>query len=67
MAQQIQLEISIDPEGNLRIETHGLKGAECLVETESIERALGEVVERTKTREYYAHEVKARARSSQRR
>lgn len=66
MTQKIQLEIAIDPEGNVRIKTQGLKGAECLVETESLEKLLGSVEERTKTSEYYAEPARARSRTAQR-
>jgi hypothetical protein len=54
MADKIQLEIEIDPDGNVRIHTHGLKGEDCLEETASLERVLGTVAERRKTTEYYA-------------
>jgi hypothetical protein len=37
----------------VRIETRGLKGKTCLTETESLEKALGTVKERTRTSEYY--------------
>jgi hypothetical protein len=66
MSQKIQLEIEIDPDGNVRIETHGLKGTDCLAETESLEKALGQVGERTKTSEYYAQTATSRSRTAQR-
>jgi hypothetical protein len=66
MSQKIQLEIEIDPDGNVRIKTHGLKGADCLMETESLEKALGQVGERSKTSEYYAQSQKSRSRTAQR-
>ena len=66
MSQKIQLEIEIDPDGNVRIKTHGLKGADCLAETESLEKVVGQVGERTKTAEYYAESQKARSRTAQR-
>ena len=66
MPQKVQLEIAIDPDGNVRIETHGLQGEDCLAETASLEKQLGEVGERTKTAEYYARAV-PRARTAQRR
>jgi hypothetical protein len=66
MSQKIQLEIEIDPDGNVRIETHGLKGEDCLEETESLEKQLGTVAERSKTSEYYAAAVKTRSRAAQR-
>jgi hypothetical protein len=66
MSQKIQLEIAINPDGNVRIETHGLKGEDCLEETESLEKQLGTVAERSKTAEYYAKPVKTGARTAQR-
>lgn len=53
MAEKIELEIEITPEGEVRIHTHGLKGAACVAETESLEKALGKVGERTRTAEHY--------------
>jgi hypothetical protein len=60
MAEKVQLEIAIDPDGNVRIETTGLKGESCLAETESLEKALGEVRARAKTSEFYAAGAKAK-------
>ena len=53
MATKIQLEIEIDPQGNVHLVTKGLHGESCLHETESLERALGTVRSREKTNEYY--------------
>jgi hypothetical protein len=53
MADKAELTIVITQDGQVRIETHGLVGESCMTETESIERALGTVVEREKTGEYY--------------
>ena len=63
MSRKIELEIAIDPDGNVRIETHGLAGEDCLVETESLEKQLGTVGERDRKPEYYANGAKTRARS----
>jgi hypothetical protein len=63
MADKIQLEIAIDPDGNVRFETKGLKGESCLAETESLERALGEVASRAKTSDYYAGGTQSGVRS----
>jgi len=54
VASKIQLEIEIGPDGEVRIKTEGLKGESCLVETESLEKALGQVKSRSKTSEYYS-------------
>lgn len=53
MAVKYEIEVIIDEDGQVRLTTHGLKGAECEAETKSIERALGKVSKRTRTREYY--------------
>lgn len=53
MAEKIEIELLFTPDGEVRLETRGLKGKTCLDETESLERALGTVKERQKTSEYY--------------
>lgn len=53
MAEKIEIELLFTPEGEVRLETRGLKGKACLDETESLERALGTVKDRQKTSEYY--------------
>jgi hypothetical protein len=63
VADKVQLEIEIAPDGTVRIETKGLKGESCLAETDSLEKALGEVKSRAKTAEYYAGGAAARART----
>ncbi len=55
MADKAELTIVITQDGEVRIETRGLLGESCMTETESIERALGTVVKREKTSEYYQH------------
>jgi len=60
VATKVELEIQIDPDGTVHIETKGLKGETCLHETESLERALGSVRSREKTSEFYGKaEVKS--------
>jgi hypothetical protein len=54
MAQKTELEIVIGADGTVRIETRGLRGTACLTETEALEKALGKVLKREKTSEYYA-------------
>ncbi len=61
MAEKAQLEITIGADGRVHVETHGLKGQDCLTETKELEKALGRVRKREKTSEFY--EVKARASS----
>jgi hypothetical protein len=53
VAEKIEIELLFTPDGEVRMETRGLKGKTCLDETESLERALGTVKERQKTSEYY--------------
>jgi hypothetical protein len=53
MAEKTELEVVITPEGEVRIVTHGLKGESCLEETASLEKAVGTVRAREKTREFY--------------
>ena len=62
MADKTELEITIGPDGEVRIVTHGLKGQACLAETKDLEKALGEVKQREKTREFYLAEDKTRTR-----
>jgi hypothetical protein len=53
VAEKIEIELLFTPDGEVRLETRGLKGKTCLDETESLERALGTVKERQRTSEYY--------------
>jgi len=62
MAEKAELTIVISLDGQVRIETRGLLGEECLTETESLERLLGTVVKREKTSEYYQRQVRGSAK-----
>ncbi|MGA8890783.1 MAG: DUF2997 domain-containing protein [Anaeromyxobacteraceae bacterium] len=53
MADKIEIELLFTPDGEVRLETRGLKGKTCMEETESLERAIGTVKDREKTSEYY--------------
>lgn len=53
MAERVEIELTFGPDGEVRLETHGLKGQSCLAETEALERALGRVTRRTRTAEFY--------------
>ena len=55
MAEKLELEIEITPDGEVRIKTHGLKGSDCLAETKGLEKALGTVLDQKKTSEFYEH------------
>jgi hypothetical protein len=53
VAEKVQIEITIAPDGTVHLETKGLKGQTCLAETEALEKALGKLVRREKTSEFY--------------
>ncbi len=53
MAVKLELSIEIDPDGTVEMTTRGFKGGECEDELKPIERALGKVTSRKRTREYY--------------
>lgn len=53
MAERLEIEVVIGPDGEVRLTTHGLKGQACLEETRALEAALGKVKARTKTSEFY--------------
>lgn len=48
MATQKTIEVIIDENGDANIEVSGFSDAQCLKETEALERALGAVTGRTK-------------------
>jgi flagellar hook-basal body complex protein FliE len=52
-----EMEISISPEGEITIHVKGVKGKKCLDFSKFLEGAMGEVVEREKTSEFYEEEV----------
>jgi len=47
------IEITISPSGEVSFTIKGVKGAACLNETRFLEEAIGEVVDREKTSEFY--------------
>ncbi len=53
MADRIEIELVFTPDGQVRLETRGLKGKTCLTETEALEKAIGTVESRTRTSEFY--------------
>lgn len=53
MAERLEIEVLITPEGEVKLTTRGLKGQACLEETRALEAALGRVRARTKTSEFY--------------
>ena len=65
MAEKIEIELVFTPEGEVRLETRGLKGKTCVEETEALERALGAVKQREKTSEYYQQPVTTKGTTRQ--
>jgi hypothetical protein len=63
VAEKLEIEVVIGPDGTVRLETRGLKGPECLAETASLEQALGRVARREKTSEFYQQAARAKASS----
>jgi hypothetical protein len=53
VADKQELEITIDDEGNVKIKVLGGDGPGCLELTKEIEEALGVVVDRQRTSEFY--------------
>jgi hypothetical protein len=66
VAERIEIEVTLTPDGEVRIVTHGLKGQSCLAETEALEKVLGEVRAREKTAEFY-HQSQASSAAVKRR
>jgi hypothetical protein len=60
VAEKVELVVVIGQDGVVRIKTHGLRGQACLVETKGLEEAVGSVVSREKTSEFYQQETKTR-------
>lgn len=55
-----ELEITITPDGEVKIEVKGVKGSSCVDLTKDIEEALGVVTDREHTSEYYQQETDQR-------
>lgn len=53
MAKKQELEFTIDDDGKISIKVIGAQGKECLELTKAIEEALGIVVDRQKTPDFY--------------
>jgi hypothetical protein len=48
-----EMVITIAPDGTISLEVKGVKGGECLDFSKFLEDALGDVIEREKTSEFY--------------
>jgi hypothetical protein len=53
VAEKIEIEVTLSPDGEVRLVTHGMKGQTCVAETEALEKALGKVTRRERTSEAY--------------
>lgn len=65
MADRIEIELVFTPDGQVRLETRGLKGKACLTETEALEKAIGTVESRTRTSEFYEQPTAAKGTTRQ--
>ena len=61
MADKAELDIAVAPDGTVRIATRGLHGEACVEETKALEAALGKVLRREKTSEYYGQAATSKA------
>jgi hypothetical protein len=61
MADKIEIEVILRPDGTVQLTTHGLKGQTCATETLSLEKAVGQVVKREKTSEFWQQATGGRA------
>jgi hypothetical protein len=59
MAQKQEIEITISPSGEVQLKVIGMAGKGCLEATKDLEDALGVVVAREKTSEFYQNENNA--------
>jgi hypothetical protein len=58
MVDKQELEITIDDDGNVTIKVVGVAGPDCLKLTKEIEEALGNVVDRQRTNDFYVEKPK---------
>jgi hypothetical protein len=55
-----EIKITIEPDGNVKTEVHGVKGAGCKALTNAIEGALGAIKSNKATPEMFEKEQKAK-------
>jgi DUF2997 family protein len=60
VAERLEIEVVLSPEGEVKLVTRGLKGQSCAAETEALEEALGTVKRRERTAEWYQQAAGAR-------
>lgn len=53
MAKKEEIEITIGEDGGVVLHVNGVPGSDCMKITEDLEEALGVVIHREKTNEYY--------------
>ena len=66
MADKAEIEVTIGADGEVRLETRGLRGQACVEETRELIPALGRVRSRKKTREYYQERSRSTTGTRQR-
>ena len=59
MAEKVELDIEISPEGSATIHIRGIKGKKCLDIAKKLEKSLGRISEQRNTGEYYEQEEAA--------
>ncbi|MBX3427549.1 MAG: DUF2997 domain-containing protein [Pirellulales bacterium] len=60
------IEILVSPRGEVRLEPRGFAGARCEAATRELEAALGAIVGRQRTAEFYAVDLAVRQDATQR-
>ena len=58
MARKEEIEITISEDGEVELHVQGVPGSDCMKLTEDLEEALGVVLNREKTNEFYQTPVK---------
>jgi hypothetical protein len=56
MAQKIEVEVEIGRDGEVQLRVKGVKGKGCVDVAKALEQAVGEVLERKPSSEYYEPE-----------
>jgi len=63
MKQQSSIEVTVYPDGSLRIDAMGYQGSSCEAATAFLEEALGMVETRSRKREFYSVSTSAKTRN----
>lgn len=59
MADHVELDIGISPEGTVKVHIKGVKGKKCLDLAKKLEKSLGRIRSLRHTPEYYEQEEKS--------